>query len=272
MLGPAFWAGLLFGAVCIFLGLVVGVWGSRIFPPDPARGPPPAVLPAEPAQPSSRPAPRPAPRAAPAPVEAATAAPTDPAADTAILELKLVQAEAARKGAADTAAAALAVAALTQAAEGSQPFAGQVDLVARLLPNSPDLAALRELAAMGAPSRPALASAFPATAARIAVAARQPGEHAGFLARASYFLSGFMTVRRTDRLTGPGADAVLARAERAVGAGELETALRELSTLGPNARAAAGPWRADAERRLAIERRLAALRTAVAAGVPGAGG
>ncbi|OYX32711.1 MAG: hypothetical protein B7Y99_08240 [Caulobacterales bacterium 32-69-10] len=292
-MGPAYWAGLTFGAVCIFLGLVLGLWGARIVPSDPAsRAPVPAVLPQEPtardAGPSSAPAPSPAPipiptppPPAPAPSPPAAAEPAaepqvadDPvaAAQTAALEARLAEAEAAQKGTAQAASAALAVSALAQAAAGSRPFAQQVDEAARVLPASDDLAALRDLAAVGAPSRPVLAAAFPAAAARAAVAARQPGAKAGLMDRAAYFVSGMITVRRTDRLTGPGADAILARAGRAADAGDLDVALREIATLSPAARAAIGPWRADAERRLAIERRIATLRAGAAASLKGTGG
>jgi uroporphyrinogen-III synthase len=35
MLGPAYWAGLLFALACVVLGLVIGLWGPRLFPPPP---------------------------------------------------------------------------------------------------------------------------------------------------------------------------------------------------------------------------------------------
>ena len=37
VLGWTYWAGLTFGLVCVLLGLVVGVWGSRLVPPPPPR-------------------------------------------------------------------------------------------------------------------------------------------------------------------------------------------------------------------------------------------
>ncbi len=51
-----------------------------------------------------------------------------------------------------------------------------------------------------------------------------------------------------DRLADLGADAILAGAGRAADAGDPGSALREIATLSPAARAAVGPWRADAER------------------------
>jgi hypothetical protein len=272
-LGPAYWAGLAFGAVCILLGLVLGLMGSRIAPSDRIAAAPPPPAPVVAPRPASAPAPRPvatapaapAPAAAP-PVsdETATSAAGEPFVDpqVAILQARLAEVEARQQGTARAAAAALALGSLTQAAEGSRPFAPLVDAARAAVPASPDLKALRQLAAVGAPSRAGLAQAYPAFAARAAVAARQPGPRAGVAAKLGYYLAGMITVRRTDELSGPGADAILARAGRAAEAGDLRGALAELATLSAPARGAMGPWRADAERRLAMEARLATLRAA----------
>ena len=31
--GLVFWAAIAFGVACVLIGLVVGLWGSRLFPP-----------------------------------------------------------------------------------------------------------------------------------------------------------------------------------------------------------------------------------------------
>ena len=31
--GPLFWAAIVFGVVCVLVGLIVGLWGPRLFPP-----------------------------------------------------------------------------------------------------------------------------------------------------------------------------------------------------------------------------------------------
>jgi hypothetical protein len=289
-LGPAFWAGILFGLVCVFLGAVVGIWGSRIMPP-PLEGPPavvgdtpqPAQAPVAGTGPPPAPVlPAPAAQAGPADAPPAldeagnviAAIPFDPASDTYALEQRLAQLQAANRDTTAAARAALAAAALTQAAEGSAPFANQVDSYRAVLPNPTETQALRDLAAAGAPTRAMLAERFPTVAARAAAAARQGEPRPGLAARIARMLTGLVSVRRTDQLTGPGADAVIARAERAVERGDLTVAVRELATLPPAARAAAGPWRTDAERRLAMERSLGHIRAATLArlNAEGAGG
>lgn len=246
-LGWTFWAGLLFGLVCVFLGAVVGIWGSRIFPPP--LDPPPAVLPAEP------------------PSGPAAAADFDPASDTYALEQRLAQVEAEARMRGQAAAGALAVADLTQAAERSTPFDAQVGAYAGMLPDAAEAEILRRLAAVGAPTRAELTAGFADAAARAAAAQRQAEAGEGLMARVRRLLASVVSVRRVDRFTGPGTDAVLARAERAVGRGDLAGAVRELAALPPAARAAAGPWRDGAGRRIAIETSLASLRGAALAGL-----
>ena len=245
-LGWTFWAGILFGLVCIFLGAVVGIWGSRIFPPPLDR--PPAVLPAEPPSGAGE-----------------GQMGFNPASDTYALEQRLAQVEAEAKVRGEAAAGALAVANLAQIAERSTPFDDQVRAYAAMLPGGADGEALAQLAAVGAPTRAELTAAFADSAARAAVAQRQAEAGQGVAARLKRLLASVVSVRRVDRFTGPGTDAVLARTERAVGQGDLAGAVRELGTLPPAARAAAGPWRDGAARRLAIESRLASLRGAALA-------
>ena len=282
MLGPAFWAGILFGLVCIFLGAVVGIWGSRIVPPSleaaPAGAgdtPSPAptssaVPPAATLQPGPAPTAQAGPTEAPPPALDATGAvvealPFDPASDTYALEQRLAQLQAENRDTTAAARAALAAAALTQAVEGSAPFARQVDAYRAVLPSPAETQVLRDLAATGAPTRAMLAERFPDVAARAAAAARQGAPRPGFFAGVGRMFAGLVSVRRTDQLTGTGADAVIARSERAVERGDLAAAVRELSSLPPAARAVAAPWRTDAERRLAMERSLGHIRAATLA-------
>lgn len=245
-LGWTFWAGLTFGLVCILVGLVIGIMGSRLVPAGPDLGQPPKILPEEP---------RRSPVSSARPAAVAPAAPADPT-DT---EARIAQLEAQRRDQASRSAASTALSALRKAAEGELPFAGQVDAVSRALPATPELAALRELAALGAPTRATLAARFPEAAADAVIAARAPPPGAGFLAKVGDVLTRLVTIRRTSRLTGTDPDAVLARAQRAAAGGDLDAALREIAALPPAAREVMSPWRGDAERRTAIDRRLAAV-------------
>lgn len=261
LLGPAFWAMIAFGLVCIAVGAVIGVYGAKLFP---AAG----VV-----QPLAAPA---APAAAAAPIETVPAdqpppAPPVSSGEVAALADRVSQVETAHRSTLEAAAAALAVSAAAEAADTSGPFVRELDAVARLLPESVDMAALRDMATTGAPTRTALITAFPAAADRAAARARAPAEGEGVAARLTHALAALVSVRRVDRVTGKGADPILARAERKVTDGDLSGALTELSELPPAAREAMAEWRSGAERRAAIDRRISAVRATALRGLVQAG-
>ena len=261
LLGPAFWAMIAFGLVCIAVGAVIGVYGAKLFP---AAG---VVQPlAAPAAPS-------APSAAVETLPAAEPPPPPPVSSGQVAALadRLTEVETAHRSTVEAAAAALAISTVADAADTSGPFVRELDAVARLLPDSIDMAALRDMATTGAPTRTALIAAFPAAADRAAARARAPAEGEGVVARLTHALAALVSVRRVDRVTGKGADPILARAERKVTDGDLSGALTELSALPPAARDAMADWRSGAERRAAIDRRISAVRTAALRGLVQAG-
>jgi hypothetical protein len=261
LLGPAFWAMIAFGFVCIAIGAAIGLYGARLFPvttgagasPPPAAAAPLAQTPAEAA----------APPPPPPPVVEAPAL-------TAI-EGRLTSVEAAHRSTVEAAAAALAVSTAAEAAANAGPFVRELDQVARLLPNSADLAALRELAVNGAPTRADLVATFPAAADQAVVRARAPAEGEGVLAKVTHALAALVSIRRVDRLTGPGVDPALARAERKLNRGDLAGALKELGGLPAPAREAMADWRTGAERRAAIDGRISAIRASALRGLVDAG-
>ena len=265
LLSPTFWVGLVFGLVCILLGVAIAVYGARLFPVKPA---PAATAPAAtkaaalPPPPGTRTAGstlfEPAPAALP---EAAAVSQPEGGGDVSAFNSRLDRIEAQHRATVNAAAAALAVSALADAAETSRPFVREVDALIRVAPASPDLQALRDLAAVGAPARSLLGAEFDTAAARAATASRAPGEVNGPLARITGAFAALVTIRRTSRLTGTSPDAVLARAERRVNEGDLQAALTELAALPPSGREAMATWSASAERRLAIERRIGAIRS-----------
>lgn len=73
-------------------------------------------------------------------------------------------------------------------------------------------------------------------------------------------LSAIITVRRIDRTTGNGPDALLARAEAQLDDGDLAGAIKALDGLPPQARQAMADWRRGLERRVEIDRRIGAIR------------
>jgi hypothetical protein len=247
--GVAFWA----IVALIVVVFAAGVAGARLWPRLWAT--PPAVpVAAAPAAAPVDPVPVALPMAQTPPV------PAGPSAEVADLQRRVDALEAAQGRTVNAAAAALAAASLAEATQGSAPFESELAALERLLPMSGEVRLLRPYAETGAPSRAALAAEFDAAAARASVAAQDPGERAGFFARARYALSSIVTIRKVGSTTGPGADAVLARAQAAAAEGDIDGALRILRDLPPNAAEAMGGWRARAQQRVAVDRQVAAIR------------
>jgi hypothetical protein len=255
--------------VCLALpvaGALVFLFGPQIWPKHKPQPPVAAVTaqPAAPAQPAALQA-----RIAELQqelddahrAEAAAGAVAVQGAATQALNQRLDRIEAYERKAGRAASAAVAAGALADAAQTSRPFAGELDALQRLMPDSSLVAGLRPLAQAGAPTRAALAAEFPAVAARAATAARQPRRDAGLIARALAALSTLITLRRVDDLTGGSPDAILARAEQRVNDGDIEGALLQMRALPPRALAATADWRERAQRRVAIEAGIASLRT-----------
>ena len=253
IMGPAFWAMVIFGFICIAAGYALAGFGPRLFPAKPR----PA---AEAVGLSSAAIPQlAAPVAAPARPEPALA-PDAPSADVARLTQRLDDLEGQQARAAQATAGALAAAALMEAAQTSRPFSEELAALSAVAPPSADLRSLKSYAELGAPSRAALAASFPDYAARAAAAARSPEEDAGLLARIGHALSRVVTIRRVGDVPGTGVDAVLAKAEGQVEEGDIVSALTTLDGLPPAGKAALAPWRARAERRADIDRRVAQVR------------
>jgi len=252
LLGATFWAMIALCVLCVLAGVAVASFLPRWLAPRPA---PHSAGPATPetAQASAAPAASPGAAALPAPEPAY-------APDVARLAARVGVLESRQSHVAQAAAAALAAATVAEASQGSGPFAEEVASLSAAAPPSPELLALSRLAQAGAPSRTALASTFPEYAARAASAGYAPGEKAGIMDRIAYMLSKVVSLRRVGDVPGDSVDAVLARAERAVGDGDLDRAFRALDRLPPAARDAMGPWRARAERRAEIDRDAQALR------------
>lgn len=184
---------------------------------------------------------------------------TASSAEIAALQARVEALETSQTRTVNAAAAALAAASLAEATQGSGSFEAELSALERVLPLSGEVRSLRPYAENGVPSRAALAAEFDAVAARAAVAARDPGDRAGFFARAAHALSAIVTIRRVGA-GGEGADAVLARAGDAVAQGDMEGALKILRELPPKAAQAIAPWRSRALQRIAVDRQVASIR------------
>lgn len=251
--GVAFWAVI---ALCL-LSVVVGAAVNRFAPRLWNRG---AETPAAVTQPATADLPEPlAPAAGDGPAPAPANAAATSSAELAALQTRVEALEASQTRTVNAAAAALAAASLAEATQSSGPFETELAALERVLPLSGEVRALRPYAETGVPSRAALAADFDAAAAKAAVAARDPGERAGFFARMGHALSAIVTIRRVGA-GGAGPDAVLARAGDAVAQGDLEGALKVLRELPPKGVQAIAPWRSRALQRVAVDRQVASIR------------
>ena len=254
LMGVGFWAMIALAVICVAAGAGIATFGTHLFPPK--------------AEPTAEPVPAPRTEAAPvapetfaAPTPALVEPPADRSAEFGRLTARLDSLEAGQARTAEAAAAALAAAALLEAAQTSRPFSDELAALDQVSPPSAELRALRGLAAVGAPSRAALATQFPEYAARAAGASRATGDGRGLWARIQATLSRVVMVRRVGDLPGKGVDALLARAERQLDDGDVDHALRTLDELPPAGREAVEPWVARARTRAEIDRRVSAVRT-----------
>jgi len=251
--GVAFWAVL----ALVVVVFAVGVVGARLWPrisgaapADPASGVQPVL--ALPDLGLTRPAASP---------PAAPLATPEPSTEITALQARVAALEAGQTRTVNAAAAALAAASLAEATQGSGPFDAELAALERLMPLSAEVRALKPFAEGGAPSRAALAAEFDAAAAKASIAARDPGETGGFLARLRHALSSIVTIRQVGSTTGDAPDAVLARADAAVAEGDIAGALTLLRDLPPKSAQAMAPWQSRALQRVAVDRQVAAIRS-----------
>ena len=194
------------------------------------------------------------------------------AADVADAQAQLAEAEAQAQAAAEAAQAeaeaaaleaqaalaAAAAAELRVALDAGEPFDTQVaDLTAAGI-DVPE--ALSAVAADGLPTQADLMGEFPDLARSALTVARSEGladQDAGGVS--SFFRDQFQTRSIAPR-EGDDPDAVLSRTEAAVGAGDLDTALTEISALPEPVQAVFADWLASAEARAAA---MAAANTLV---------
>lgn len=176
-------------------------------------------------------------------VNAAGAQTVDAETRIATLEKSLADIAAKVEAQADQPRIALAIAAsaLKAAVDRGGPFASEVETFAAVAPDSPELAELRALAKEGVPARAELLAAAPDAAIAMIGAARTVDENAGFFERLLASAESLIKVRPIGVVEGEGVDAIVARMEAALKAGDLARALAEYETLpeGPKAAGAA---------------------------------
>lgn len=255
VMGPGVWIWLILCLLCVALGAGVAHYGPTLFK---AKAAPAAA--AVSAEPSPHAVAERVATGSALPVESGTSAVAPPAADLERLDSRIAALESSQKSVTDAATAALAVSALAEATETSRSFGQELAGLQRVLPPSPDLRALSELADKGAPTRAGLAVQFGALAGRAASASRDPGPDADLFSRIRYALSSIVSIRHVGSTSGSTPDAMLARAQRLLDDGDVEGAIQALDPLPDSARLVLGPWINAANRRVEIDRHVAAIR------------
>lgn len=150
------------------------------------------------------------------------------------LDSKLAE-QAAQPGA----ALAIAASALKAAVDRGDPFMTELETYAAVSPQSPEIEALRGMAASGVPARTTIENSFPDAANAMVAAAKPTDPDAGFLDRLMSSAQSLVQVRPVGMIEGDGAPAITARMEVALKKGDYATVLSEYETL-PEASKAAG--------------------------------
>ncbi len=177
--------------------------------------------------------------------------------DAALARLAEVEADAKARADAATAAAeaatqARALEVLAAAAASGAAFDAELAAVA-----DPDLQAQLAPFATGVASLADLQGTFPDAARAALQVARAADAEAGWGTRLVDFLGAQTGARSLSPRDGDSADAILSRAEFALGEGRLADALAELAPLAPEVQAPLADWRARADARLAVDAALA---------------
>lgn len=177
------------------------------------------------------------------------------ALDVKLAEIEAVQAAAALSEqealqAADAAAARAAMSRVTIALDSGAGFAGDLaELAEKSGLQVPS--ALSGAASEGAPTLTALAADFPEAARAALKAATEAAASDGSVSPLTAFFRTQLGARSLEPRDGDDADAVLSRAEAALGKGDLGAALDEIAVLPPAGQDALAEWVARAETRRA---------------------
>ncbi len=186
----------------------------------------------------------------------------------ALLDGKLAEIEAAQSVAAQSEAAAIeaakaadasaALARIVAALDRGEGFAADLQVFADKA-GLPPPGALAGVAEDGAPTLGSLMAVFPEAARAALTASTRDAASDGSVSPLQAFFRTQLGARSLEPREGDDADAVLSRAEAAVGAGDLDTALTEIAALPQVGQAQLADWTAQVETRRAALTAAAAL-------------
>ncbi|TPK78611.1 phage tail protein [Mesorhizobium sp. B2-4-18] len=156
-------------------------------------------------------------------------------------------------------ALAIAASALKAALDRGAPFSAELDTLAAISPDAPELATLRPYAEKGVPTRTEIASQMDAAANAMVAAATPVDQNAGFLQNLMSSAESLVKVRPIGAVEGPGAPETVARMEAAVTQGDYAKALSEYDTLPEAAKAAGADFAGKLKARIEVETQVDAL-------------
>jgi len=151
----------------------------------------------------------------------------------------------------------LALGQIHRESRSDAPFTGALQQGLAVTPASlqSELAGLADIAKTGAPTLRQLMDGFEAEAANIVQAARLPASDTWY-GKTLHNLASLVKFRRIDDIEGNDVDAIVARAEKALIAGDLAAAITALKTLEGAPAEAAASWVQKAEARLKVDQTL----------------
>lgn len=152
-----------------------------------------------------------------------------------------------------SAALAIAASALKAAIDRGDPFMTELETYASIAPQSPEIEALRGMAATGVPSRTAIDDAFPAVANAMIAATNVQDPNAGFIDRLMSSAQSLVQVRPVGTVEGEDAPAIVARMEVALKKGDYAGAIAEYDKLPEPAEAAGAEFIARVKARDAAD-------------------
>jgi len=183
---------------------------------------------------------------------------------------KLEASTVAGQGEARSAGLAVALSQLRVASRGAAPFEDELAAVKAFGADDPELAALSAPAASGVATIGDLRVQFAGLADDIVQAARLPADD-GWMSRTVARLGQLVRVRRTGKVTGDATDAIVARVELRLAAGDLVAAVGEVKRLDGASATLAADWLKGAQARLAVDRTTAELQARLLAALGGSG-
>ncbi len=130
------------------------------------------------------------------------------------------------------------------------------------MPASPEMTELKKYAQSGVPAEATLAARFSDRANAILAAERSAQAH-NWAAGVWADVVNLVSIRRVGNVAGNTTEARVARAQFALGNGDLAAAVGDVQGLDKPARAAASSWLKDAEARLAVDRAARTLTSRI---------